>query len=523
MKQNNKQAPLITALMDPELYDHAVIQCQLIETHISWVILTGDYAYKIKKPVNLGFLDFSTLEKRRFYCQEELRLNRRLAPAIYLDVVGICGTPEHPFLRGDGDIIEYAVKMVQFPQDAQLDRVLARGDLQFKKIDAIARMVAAFHQQINVADRDSPYGGPEQVYQPVMENFSQIHERISEKVHLKTLLQLQRWCESAYASLRPVLLQRKVEGYIRECHGDMHLRNLAWHNGAPLAFDCLEFNANLRWIDVISEVAFLVMDLHDHQQGQLAQRFLNAYLEQTGDYGAIQVLRFYLVYRAMVRAKVDAIRAGQSGINPQERDDALKDFSGYLHLATRYTRVDKPRLIITRGLSASGKTTETQPLLELMEAIRVRSDVERKRIYDIRPEQSTESETGKGIYTAEATQQTYARLVELAGWVIDAGYSVIIDAANLKQEQRLLFQQLASQKRVAYIILEFTASADTLRKRIMERKHDASDANLKVLEHQLEHWQPLSESEQAYAINIDTEVTYNVVALLEKIRSMTDG
>jgi len=519
MNQYSNLPPLIQSLLDPERYDHTVLQCQLIQTHISWVILTGDYAYKIKKPVNLGFLDFSTLEKRRFYCEEELRLNRRLAPAIYLDVINISGTPEKPSLNGDGDTIEYAVKMIQFPQEAQLDRALARGDLQFDKIDAIASMISIFHQQIEIAKKNTPYGNPEQVMQPVTENFMQIREQHKECKHPELLTDLENWFESVYTELVPIFLKRKSDGFIRECHGDMHLRNLAWYNGKPLAFDCLEFNENLRWIDVISEVAFLVMDLHDHKQEHLAHRFINAYLEQCGDYAGIQVLRFYLAYRAMVRAKVNAIRAGQTGIEQNEVKDAENDYYEYLNLAKSYTRRTLPQLIITRGLSASGKTTETQPLLELLGAIRIRSDVERKRLFNVNPNEESHAGIDGGIYSAEATEQTYARLVEVAGLIIDADYTVIIDAANLKQTQRQLFQRLASQKQVSYIILEFIATPDTLRKRILERKHDASDANLEVLEHQLEHWLPLPENEHPFAISIDTEQPYDVLELTKKIRS----
>ncbi len=520
MEQSSAQPALIDALMKAATYDHDVIQCQLIETHISWIILTGEYAYKIKKPLNLGFLDFSTLEKRHFYCDEELRLNKRLAPGIYLAVVPIYGTPEHPCLRADGDVIEYAVKMHQFPQEAQLDRVLARGDLQFGKIDAIAQMIATFHEQVAVAGKDTVYGDPEHVYQPMQENFTQIRERIGAGADLEILSGLEGWSESTYKALVPVLLQRKAAGFIRECHGDMHLRNLAWYYGAPLAFDCLEFNPNLRWIDVISEVAFLVMDLQDHEQAQLAQRFLNAYLQHTGDYAGIRLLRFYLVYRAMVRAKVDAIRADQEGISKQQRQEAEQDFGSYLQLAKSYIRPTMPQLIITRGLSASGKTTETQPLLELLGAIRIRSDVERKRLFGMRADQSAVAKTGEGIYSANASQQTYARLLELADIILDSGYTVIVDAANLKLEQRMLFQRLAAQKQVSYIILEFTARPDTLRRRIMERKHDASDANLEILEQQLLHWQALADTEHGHAISIDTEVPYDVSALLDRIRSI---
>ena len=520
MANTGTQNPqLIIALMNPVLYDHPVTNLQLIETHISWVILTGPYAYKIKKPLNLGFLDFSTLEKRQFYCEEELRLNRRLAPDLYLQVVKVTGTSEQPSFTNKGSAIEYAVKMVQFPQEAQLDHVLERGDLQLEHIDLIARIISDFHQQIVIADIDSSYGDPEHVYQPVLENFAQIRERITDTKSIEILDELACWSKSAYADLHDVFVERKKEGFIRECHGDLHLRNLAWFNDSPMAFDCLEFNPDLRWIDVMSEVAFLVMDLQDHQQPQMAQRFLNCYLEYTGDYAGMRVLVFYLVYRAMVRAKVNAIRLDQAAISTDEKAEEEKSLSGYLELARDYTRRTTPQLILTRGMSASGKSTLTEPLLEQLGAIRIRSDVERKRIFGVELEKEAAVAVGEGIYTPEATDITYNRLAKLAELVIDAGYSVIVDATFQKDEQRKRFRNLARVKEVPFVILEFTASIDTLRQRIKARKYDVSDADLLILEHQYANWRPLSKEEKPYAIEINTETTFDIMKLASDIKS----
>ena len=516
---SKQQDPLLAALMHPGLYDHPVEELQLIETHISWVILTGPYVYKIKKPVNLGFLDFSTLEKRRFYCEEELRLNQRLAPEIYLAVLPITGSAEQPQIAGRGEAIEYAVKMVQFPQQAQLDRVLASGQLHSEQLDALARLVADFHQRVEVAGADSEYGDPEHVYQPVAGNFAQIRERISKEKYRKLVDDIERWSTSAFGSLRSVLQQRKSAGFVRECHGDMHLRNIAWVNDKPVVFDCIEFNPNLRWIDVISEVAFLVMDLQDRQQLPLAQRFLNSYLGYSGDYAGVGVLRFYLVYRAMVRAVVEAIRSQQKGISQKEQAEAETGFFTYLELAQHYTRIDAPRLLITHGLSASGKSTLTRPLLEHLPAIRIRSDVERKRLFGIKAGKSRWADSKEGIYTSEATQATYEKLLKLAAGVIDAGYSVIVDATFLKQDQRQPFRQLAEAKQIPFIILDFTASADTLRRRITEREKEVSDADLSVLEQQLAQGYSLCENELGDVITIDTETPFDVTELVRQIRS----
>ncbi|VAX14062.1 FIG00496272: hypothetical protein [hydrothermal vent metagenome] len=511
----------IQVLLRPQVYPHPVKHCELIETHISWVILTGDFAYKIKKPVNLGFLDFSTLAKRLFFCQEELRLNRRLAADIYLDIVALAGSPEKPVitaLQGNKNhVMDYAVKMRQFSQQAQLDRMLQKGELRAEHIDAFAERVADFHQQADVAGKAIEYGDPERVRRPVQENFAQIRDQISKHEYDAILEELELWEGSEFESLKLVLQQRKKAGFIREGHGDMHLRNLAWIDHKPVLFDCIEFNPELRWIDVISDIAFLVMDLQDRQQPQLAQRFLNDYLERTGDYAGVTVLPYYLFYRAMVRAKVDAIRAGQAGISPEEKSGAEKDLAAYLALAQGYTQRAAPVLIITRGLSASGKTTITQTLLEQLGAIRIRSDVERKRLFGLKANQEAKADTGKGIYTSSATVHTYGKLAELADKILEAGYSVIVDATFLKNLYVEQFAAIAKKKQVLFSILVFNASAQTLRQRIMNRKQGASDADLAVLEQQLKQQQELSDRYGKNVININTEELLDFRSIIEKI------
>ena len=509
---------LIAALMKSSAYDHSVKKCELIETHASWVILTGMVAYKIKKPVNLGFLDFSTLEKRRFCCEEELRLNRRLAPEIYLGLAPVFGTAEQPKWTGSGKAIEYAVKMAQFPQEVQLDRALASGKLQPNHIDAFARLIACFHQQIAIAGVDSSYGDPNHIRRHVRENFLQIRKHFPEGKMIEPLAKLEDWTQAGLNALEPIFVRRKSEGWIRECHGDLHLRNLTLINDAPVVFDCIEFNPDLRWIDVISDAAFLVMDLQNRHQPQLAQRFLNLYLEHTGDYCGLRVLPFYLTYRALVRTKVNAIRARQPQISNRQQAEAERNFFDYMQLAKRYAWPDRPRLIIAHGMSASGKSTLTQPILEHLEAIRIRSDVERKRRFGMKPEADCHAVIGEGIYTDEVTERTYARLAELAGEIMEAGYSVIVDAAFLKIDQRQRFQRLAAAKQATFIILECTASPETLRQRIVARQKNASDADLSVLEHQFRNRQPLSESERLYTLGIDTEAPFDSRLLADQIK-----
>jgi len=510
----------ISSMLNPKVYDHPVEGIELIETletHISWVLLTGNFAYKIKKPVNFGFLDFSTLEKRHTFCEQELRLNRRLAASLYLDVVSISGSEDKPVISANGEGFEYAVKMLQFPQSSQLDHMLAVGELSADHMDAIAHMVAEFHQAIQIADDSMDYGNKDAVYRPVEENFIQISEHFDTGPYADTLNTLRQWSRSEFVKLESMFAQRKQDGFVRECHGDMHLRNLIWLDGRPMAFDCIEFNPALRWIDVISEVAFLVMDLQDRQQHLLANRFLSAYLEVTGDYAGLSVLPFYLCYRALVRAKVDALYLEQKEFAEEEREQSLAELKSYLELASRYTQKPAPKLIVMRGVSASGKSSVSQTLVDALGAIRLRSDVERKRLFDIALTDSASNRIEAGIYSTQASQQTYAKLVVLAAEVIRAGYSVIVDATFMKYEQRQPFQALANRSGIPYIVLETTAPAGVLRQRITERKHDVSDAGPGVLEHQLSNWQPLHEDEMHAAISVNTTQALQIDVLIDKI------
>jgi hypothetical protein len=498
---------LIRSLLEAQVWGHEVRDLSLVETHISWVLLTGPYAYKIKKPVNLGFLDFSTLEKRHFYCQEELRLNRRLAPRLYVDVIAITGEATRLLINGPGPVLEYAVKMVQFPQEAQLDRLLARGGLGAHHIDELAQRVAAFHGNIAVAAPESPYGEPEQIQELVLANFDRVLCELQDQGMLDRVRTLRQWAQQEYQRCHNVLAARKRQGFVRECHGDMHLRNIALLDDELVIFDGIEFSDSLRWIDVISEVAFLVMDLDDRQQPQLAWRFLNGYLEQTGDYASVEVMRYYLVYRAMVRAMVDAIRVHQPGMSEIEKRRVLDEYGTYVSLAERYTQIPRPLLIITHGLSGSGKTTVAQALLEHYPAIRIRSDVERKRLHGLTADMRAGSDIDRGLYAPEATARTYRRLTELARIVVETGYTVIIDAAFLKQEQRMMLRVLAEELHVPFVILDCRAPVDTLRERIRSRERearDASEATVAVLERQLAAQESLTESEKTHTLSVDT-------------------
>jgi aminoglycoside phosphotransferase family enzyme/predicted kinase len=519
---NTPLETLIQHLQAAECYPHATSSFEVFETHISYVILTGEYVYKYKKPVDLGFLDFSTLEKRKFFCEEELRLNRRLAPDMYLDVVSVHGTPEHPVVGGEGPVLEYAVKMRQFATADRMDNVTVRGELTTEQIDQLAQIVAEFHEHIPVAASDSPFGTIEVIRQRIVQNFEQVLQNTDDPEISSTCLQLREWSETALEKRRYLIAKRKEEGAVRECHGDMHMANIVMSKGKPVIYDCLEFAEDLRWIDIISEVAFLYMDLDFHHEHKLALRFLNQYMSQRGDYAGLGLLCIYLVYRAMVRAKVNSIGAMQQEANPKIAASYLDTTKSYLALARNYIEsFASPVLIILHGLSGSGKSWLAEQLLESYGAIQIRSDVERKRLVGFAAEAKTKSAIGQGAYSADMTTQTYQRLLELATLILQAGPSVIVDATFLKKTHREQFQRLAQSLDIPYVILDLQASEVTLRSRILKREKlakDASEATLEVLNHQIKMDEAITESEAKYTIQVDMEKKLDMGGLVKQIK-----
>jgi uncharacterized protein len=502
---------IVAALSRPEAYPHPVAPIRVMETHISWVFLTGEWAYKVKKPVAMGFLDFTTLESRRHFCHEELGLNRRLAPHIYESVVEIRGNPHAVKIGGNnGPVLDYALKMREFPQDALASALVSRGNLTSRHIDLLAEQIADFHMGAQRVVSGSHLGTPDAILRPALQNFEQLVSCMDTSQERLALESLENWTRDEFERLKTTFGARRSAGYVRECHGDLHLRNIAVLDGHPVVFDCIEFDAALRWIDVMNEVAFLVMDLEDFGRADLAYRFLNRYLEATGDYEGLRVLRFYLVYRAMVRAKIHAMRARQPGLESSERsrlDAAARD---YIALATRYTTPGSAALAITCGLSGSGKTSVTQDLIETARAIRVRSDVERKRLYGLAPQERSGSATGSGMYSETATAATYERLLALSETLVLFGYRTIVDAAFLRRAERAAFRESAVRLGVPFVILAFEAPIDMLRERVAkryERGSDASEADAEVLERQMAYREPLATDELGLTLHIDTGST----------------
>jgi aminoglycoside phosphotransferase family enzyme/predicted kinase len=484
---------------------------RFIETHISYVLFDRGFAYKIKKAVRFPFLDFTTLAAREFFCREELRLNRRFASSIYLDVVPVVGSADAPVLD-PADVnrssapIEYAVKMREFDQDGLLSCVIARDELTTARVDELAAEVAAFHERTGRVDPNTPYGEPRGILTDARENFVAMQGGDIGTAARAELDDLAGWTEDEGRRRTPSFVARRADGLVRECHGDLHLGNIALVNGLPgttarvTLFDCIEFNASMRWIDVMSDVAFLVMDLRDHNRPDLAARFLNAYLMRTGDYEGLCVLPFYTVYRALVRAKIACLRLAQT--SGDERTALLTGFRAYVDLARRETMRTPPSVIITHGVSGSGKSTRAQALVE-NGAIAIRSDVERKRLFGLESGAHSHSPVGGGLYASDVDRRTYDRLAAVARTVIGAGYTVVVDAAFLKRWQRDLLRAVADDLGVRFVIADCSAPQSVLRERVtrrLEHDHDASEATLDVLASQLATEEPLGADERSMSV-----------------------
>lgn len=489
---------------------------ELVETHISWVLLTPVHAYKLKKPVRFPFVDFSNAHVRKHFCEEELRLNRRFAPSIYIDVMPVHGTPESPRIGGQsvGMPIDHVIRMRRFPQSSLLRNLLEAGSVEPAWLDGLARRLAEFHTSAPAVSPASPMGGADLIVRAVSDVLTLLQERCEDSRHIR----LHGWMNEQARALQSTWTARQRRGSIRECHGDLHTGNVVLIEGELVPFDGIEFDPGLRWIDVMSDVAFLTMDLKAHGRPDLAFRFLDGWLQHSGDHAGLKVLHFYEIYRALVRAMASSL-----GKQPSRAVAAPDYLARAVDWAT--SPPSNARLLITHGVSGSGKSTVAAQLLCVAGAIRIRSDVERKRLFGLAPlERSTP--LGIAIYTEQATRDTTESLLCRARAALQAGYPVIVDAAFLRSDERRRFQAMAAELQTPFSILNCHASPTTLNQRVVARAAlgmDASEAGVEVLEHQFTTLQPLDEDERAFTIDVSTEGTVDTEALAAKWQAMSNG
>ena len=484
---------------------------RLVQTHISWVLLTPTFAFKLKKPVHLPFLDFRTLAARCHYSREEFRLNRRLAPSLYLDVVDVCEGPGGWRFGAPGRVVDVALRMQRFPDGALWSERLADGKLGSVDIDALAQRLAGFHRDASVAADGDRHGTPERQRQ-VTDGLIIAIDALQKDPGAAELpvdwSRLRAWLQTESRRLAPHWEGRVRDGRVRECHGDLHLANVVQLEDGPTAFDGIEFDAGLRWIDVLDDIAFLAMDLIAHRAPALAHRLLDRWLEAIGDFEGLAALRFYLVRRALVRSHVAVLRRRQGATVP-----STCGFADYLRVADALSRSADPRLAITHGLPGSGKSFVSERLVEATGAIRARSDVERKRLFGLGALESSGARIAGGIYDQATTDRTYARLLEIARLGLAAGWPVIVDAAFLRRAERERFETLALSMQAPHAVVECRAPLTVLQRRIAQRSSagpDASEADNAVLERLAAVDEPFDAAERTRSIIVDADAALDV-------------
>lgn len=457
------------------------LDARVVETHISWVLLAAHDAFKLKKPLRLPFLDYSTVEARRACCVEEVRVNRRLAPRLYRGVLAVTATASGPLLGGDGPVLDHAVHMARFPEGALFSERLRAERLGAAEVDALADLLARFHAQAPRAGADSAFGEPAQRRERARAALA----GVSAVATPEQVEALRDWLECQAQALQPCWEARRAGGLIREGHGDLHLANLIVVDDGIAAFDAIEFDASLRWIDVFDDLAFTVMDFDAHGRRDLAFRLLNRWLDHVGGHADLAVLRFAAVYRALVRAQVCALRGGT--VEPSA--------SAYLETALRWTQPQPLQLTLMHGLPGSGKSWQSQRLLE-QGAIRLRSDVERKRQAGLDMLADSRA-AGLDLYDRASSEHAYAYLLRQAAAVLAAGFPVVLDAAFLRREERQAARELAAQRQVPCSIVSCDAPLPVLRERLLARSGDPSEATVAVLERLAAVAEPLDAQEQA--------------------------
>jgi aminoglycoside phosphotransferase family enzyme/predicted kinase len=518
-------AELAIGELTAAVFPHAVRDLRVVETHISWIVLTGRYAYKIKKPIRYDFLDAGTLERRRVLCEEELRLNRRFATDLYLDVVALAREDGRLKVGGRGPVVEFAVRMRQFDPAQELSNQLDHGLVSPADMAALAAVLAGFHGGAAGAPADSPFGDPDCVRAQMLDNTEVLRRHVEAADEAAAVRRLEAWLQGSLAREALLIQRRKRTGAVRECHGDLHAGNIVRWRGAWVPFDCIEFSPELRFIDVMSDIAFLYMDLAAHRRRDLGHALVSAYLEHTGDYEGLRLFTMFAVYRALVRAKIDALAAA-SASGTSAAEPLLERRRQRIRVAGQLLRDRRPALLITHGVTGSGKSWLSERLVGQLPALRIRSDLERKRLAGVSPFAKTDSGIGEKLYSPDVTDQVYARLRRCAAAALTSGSTVIVDAAFLRAADRQQFAELARERRCPFAILWCHADGETLRARVVGRSQsgsDASEGTLAVLEHQRATRQDLTAVELAQAISIDTGQPQPAETCIAAIRARLGG
>lgn len=477
---------VLKSLLKPDAYPEATTRVELLQTHVSWIFLTDSHAYKIKKPVDLGFLNFSTIDRRRFYCNEEIRYNRRLCPDIYIGVVELRQTNGCANFRDQGHVIDYAVKMKRLPAESMLDRLVMNNTVSIADIRDVARVIAEFHHTLPTSPAISEYGRPDRIRFNWIENFEQILPFENSTLPAPERQQIRSWVLSFIEQNADLFAARIDNGFIRECDGDIHLENICLSGGKVYIFDCIEFSERFRCCDTTADLAFLLMDLDFRGRNDLSAEVLATYSDVSGDNIVPALLSFYKIYRAFVRGKVESLHSIDPDINEQQRNNAITRAIRYFRLARGYIERSRlrPTLFITCGLMGCGKSTLAAQLSFELGIPSYNSDTIRKQMAGISPETGIRVAFGQGIYSDQATQETYSELLTRAEEELKNGSSVIVDACFISRESRMLFANLAKSYAVSFVILFISCSEAINKRRLSDRSasgRSVSDGRAELL------------------------------------------
>ncbi len=514
---------ILELLRNPSAYPIQTSTVELIQTHVSWLFLTDTHVFKLKKPVNFGFLDFSTLELRCFYCHEELRLNRRLCPEIYEQVIELRETVGGAAFVGDGKTIDYAVMMKRLPSDRMLDRLVDNSNISEEEIQIVALEISKFHSKAPTSPHISEFGSLEQIQFNWRENFEQAQLFRTSTLPSTTCKNIQTYIKTFTESHRALFAERIMNGYICECDGDIHLGNICLLDGIAYIFDCIEFNERFRYSDTAADIAFLLMDLDYHRRPNLADAALSAYISGSGDTDCAKLIPFYKVYRAFVRGKVESMEFSDTGMPLKERNAAKKRAIRYFRLAQGYClRSHLPRtLFITCGTMGCGKSTLADQLLFELGLATFNSDIVRKQIANLPPETSVKTSFGEGLYSTEINKKTYLYLKRLAEDTLISGHSVLIDAGFGSINERAEFSKLAASQGAEFVILFVHCDQDEQRQRLRERYlhgNSVSDGRVELLNQQKRFFETPDNSE-GNVISVSTSGTseYIIDSIYERL------
>lgn len=514
----------LQGLLHPRAYPHPVQAVQLVETHISWILLTGEFAYKIRRPVRYSFVDLRSAERRKFLCHEEVRLNRRFASELYLGVCHITSSEGEARVDGSGLVVEHATKMRQFAREDELDHLLEAQRIAPAELAAFGRDLARIHATLPVAEPEQTWGRPTTLRALILDNVDEcaqagrVFERATEVLDLRTILGDRLEAAEHWMS------ERFDGGRVRECHGDLHMRNIVRHGSRLLAFDCMEFEPAFRWIDVADEVAFLLADLDSRRRPLHAQAFRAGYLAHSGDYQACRLLKMYEAHRSLVRAKVTALTApGATAGAAGETKLLRRQYDDYLDCARRALSPGCPILILMYGLSGSGKSWVAERLAPVLGAVHLRSDIERKRLSGMAESARSESGLGRGLYSHEVTVRVYHHLAQCARHTLAGGYTTIVDATFHRRADRAQFLDLSVQLGVPMCLVQCEAPPETLRARINARRQrgdDPSEADIPVLQWQEAHCEPIRADESLVVFEAPTSRSDVIDTLIHQIGAL---